>query len=457
MLERNEKFVEPNFLISTRENAVGRKQRKKRRRNMRGREGVFAKVGLGKDKVERINVDPSNILVPAALPPDVEEQLGPAPYAFSSMLTYSQRKKSSVPMSGDKPLSAQELYSPTRHTFAAELSKNTQHVQDDQDEYEPEDSTAINSGLNDSSTLSSFDSFSDTASHGMGIASRAMKLVASGSTTSFGRSQRFAEENRRRKNTRVDRFYDVDGGVKCSLSKSVAKSLFGTSMAHNEAPRFPKKSSKLVQPDTVGPGSYKVSYGLVSTRISDRWDVQSASFKGVQRSKPSVQSGGRRIERRAERSSGGRGGSKSLPTLQLLAQGESSPYATKKNCTRRQQQQTGHCVRYQSPNQRKPAPVHARAAEQHQLSLSKLSHSSWDDSQAWNAEDNENINAPKNRSKGSKGSLVVDMAAASPMVSPGSSVINDFPGLLVSDGSQRGKITPQASIISMNDFMEDKF
>ena len=104
--------------------------------------------------------------------------------------------------------------------------------------------------------MSSFPSFSDTASHGMGIASRAMKLVATGATSSFGRAERFAEESRNRRKVRIDRFYDVDGGNKCSLAKSVRNSLYGSAMAHNKAPRFPRPSPQLAQPDTVGPGSY---------------------------------------------------------------------------------------------------------------------------------------------------------------------------------------------------------
>ena len=432
---------------------------------------MFAKVGLRKDPVERINVDPSTILVPAALPQEVEDQMAPAPYAFSSMLTYSQRKKNAVPSLDDGTrLMAQDLYSPTRRTFASPVVNKHRGLGEeeggDDDGYDP-DGSLVGGGdsLEEHSTLSSFPSFSDTASHGMGIASRAMKLVATGATSSFGRAERFAEEARNRRKVRIDRFYDVDGGNKCSLAKSVSNSLYGSAMAHNQAPRFPRPSPQLAQPDTVGPGSYKVNYGIVSTKISDRWDLQSSSFKGIQRKN----TGKRR---------NGLNGSQSEPAL-LLQSGVSigkSPFS-KTPRTRAEEMSTTHTrrvgqakLRQQLQSNRKEKGgssmrvlgVHQTTPEQ------RLSQTSWtNDSKAWAAKEGHTKLA---------NNLVIEIGktpAVSPEISPrllaglsvgsteetsgvggGGSVVHMEAG--GKQGESVGSLG-QASIVSINAFMADKF
>ena len=498
-MSTHERFVEPNFLITTIDSAIGRKQRKKRRR--KGRDAVYAKVGLGKDPVERVNVEPSEILVPAALPPEIEEQMEKA-YAFSSMLTYNQRKQKDRPVDKDNTqLIAQALYTPTRRTFAADLGKNNfgQDGDENIDEYyDGDDAMSTTGGLlhEDSSTLSSFASFSDTASHGMGIASRAMKKVASGASTSFGRSERFAAESNRRKNVRVDRFYDVDGGVKCSLSKSVSKSLFGTAMAHNEAPRFPRTNPKLAQPAHVGPGTYKVSYGLVSKKIQDRWDLQSSSFRAVQRNGKS----GEKRRQKGRRLTRSKYDSKHTQSLPGICSGQSPfsrssrsdeimnrktkagkevremkvNYARRHTILQSQQQNattsestnllssissgtgvtggsgSSSSSSFPSPSQHSLKARAIQTPEQRLTQLSKTTGSQWD--------------VDKKTS-----SLVIDVGKT-PVVSPeGSTVDGTGSGFLTVDslpdsslmmGGGCGKITPQtsiASVVSVNEYMEDKF
>lgn len=520
-MSHNERFVEPNFLITTVDNAVGRKQRKKRRR--RGRDAVYAKVGLRKDPIDRINIEPSEILVPAALPPEIEEQQEII-YAFSSMMTYNQRKKKNMPKSEDNVcLTAQQLYSSTRVTFAndhgkAKAANESVIENEDEDSYHGDDAISHRGGSlhEGSSTLSSFPSFSDTASHGMGIASRAMKLVATGASSSFGRSERFAEESNRRKNRRIDRFYDVDGGVKCSISKSVNKSLFGTAMAHNDAPRFPKKSPKLSQPANVGPGSYKVTQGLISKKIQDRWDLQSSSFRGIQRNKTGVadavrkRSGGSRVGG----SDSSNNNTKSLPTL---ARHHKSPFSKSKSKSDEimsRKSKAGQEIREQrvtyarqhnmcQTNNSSMSPISSSSllppniiGSPRNPSLNqppktpeqRLSQASWKNQMdkglvegSWIEE--QQVISPLSSPLGTRKGSSTIYVGKTPVVSPEGSIDNtidgfqdkggsgfvtldSLPGAMIggmgsgSIGNVLGKVTPQgsiASIVSVNEYMEDKF
>lgn len=487
-MNNHERFLEPNFLITTHDNAVGRKQRKKRRRNLRGREGVYAKVGLRKDRIERINVDPSTILVPAALPPEIEEQRDPAPYAFSSMLTYSQRKKNALPMMQDGTrLMAQDLYSSTRDTFASTRTKKFgQEEEEEEYEYNPATSTMSGSdSLEELSTLSSFPSFSDTASHGTGIASRAMKNVASGATSSFGRAERFAAEARRRRKIRTDRFYNVDGGTKCTLAKSVSKSLCGTAMAHNQAPRFAIKSAKLKQPDNVGPGSYRTSYGLISTKINDRWDMQSSSFKGVERNAPD---GGKRRRRGSSGQHVHHGGhghvhglnnkhnqSQSVPILESIVEGGTSPFSKSTRTRAEEIENSKRSIGQRIRQQLKRVNIGGNGSMtvvgqpfQHKTSpTQQLSQTSWNESIPWAGDSTSVVEdgGPK-----IPVNLIIDVGKT-PSVGPelsttsgieeGGSVLNEKTMMkkVVPVGGST-VVSPQNSIVSINsinEFMSDKF
>jgi hypothetical protein len=483
-MSNHERFLEPNFLISTHDNAVGRKQRKKRRRNLRGRERVFAKVGLRKDHVERINVDPSTILVPAALPKEIEEQMEPAPYAFSSMLTYSQRKKNAIPMQNGNRLVAQDLYSATRETFASPATKthgqedNIADFEENEDDYTPGESTMSNrrgDSLQELSTLSSFPSFSDTASHGMGIASRAMKQVATGANSSFGREERFAAESRIRRKIRTDRFYNLNCGTKCSLAKSVSTSLYGTAMAHSQAPRFLQKSPQLSQPDTIGPGSYKTSFGLISTKIRDRWDVQSSCFKSVHRNRSNLI--GREPGRRGNRSSDKEGinGSaldnrkknvhtQSAPMLESGIYSGASPFSKSSRSRAeeimRQKKYAGQHNRRQLDRSKiggnGSMTVVGKRSFNRQTPEERLSQTSWDDSKAWLTSEKAESQIPDNGIMDAVGKT----STVSPQLSTASNIddstFHNVPQILQTGGSST-IVTPQASIISVNEYMADKF
>ena len=270
-----ERFVAPNILVATSTHDSISKKRQRRRRR------AFAKVGLRKDPVARFNIDPPSILVPAPLPKELEDALVPKVYAFSGLQTYGMRKRA---LRGRERV-AQELYSPTRVTFASMPSTRAvaesaapEHAEME-DELPAHASTAA-SGLYENSSVLTV--VSDTPSHGMGIASRALKQVAKGSHTSFGLSNRFQAESMNQKRQRVDRMYDIDTGPKCGVAKSVTSSLFGNALAHSTSQRFPDTGASLVE--SPGPGSYKTSFNLISTRISDRWDMQSSAFRSNTRS-----------------------------------------------------------------------------------------------------------------------------------------------------------------------------
>ena len=51
----------------------------RRKTRIRGRGSAFAKVGVAKKRRERVEVDPSTILVPAKLPEHLEQELPPPP------------------------------------------------------------------------------------------------------------------------------------------------------------------------------------------------------------------------------------------------------------------------------------------------------------------------------------------------------------------------------------------
>ena len=261
-----ERFVAPNILISTETSNTVSKRRQRRLRR------AFAKVGLRKDRVERFNIDPPSIVVPAPLPKEVEEILVPKAYGFSGLQTYSQRQRARK----GRNRVAQELYSPTRATFATRLSKpeaENQTATDFDEDTSANSHAAPAAGLSESSSVMTV--VSDTPSHGLGIASRALKQVAKGSHTSFGLSNRFETSSALQRRRTVDRMYDTDTGTKCGIAKSVSSSLFGSALAHSTSQRFPIKEVA----KSPGPGSYSTSYNLISKRIGDRWDMRSPSFK----------------------------------------------------------------------------------------------------------------------------------------------------------------------------------
>ena len=293
MGEPEGRFIPPHILITSETKTKGycRERRAARRRR---KAGPFASVGIGKERIPRDSADPSNILVPAALPPELEEALPPTPFAFSPLQTLKLRRERRNSQIGGKKKRAQELYRATRATFCNPVMQSKGNSPECT--RTPVVSYSTSSVLSDgASTIFGGDS---VYIYNPDIAAQAMK---NSRHTSFGIGPRFQEERSSLRRNRVDRFYNIDTGPRCGIAKSVRSSLMGHSLAESRSKRFtiPKTLNK------VGPGSYSQSYLLRSSRLQDRWDSPSPSFSSPGRVKHAKQPllGRRKVRMSSHRSS----------------------------------------------------------------------------------------------------------------------------------------------------------